>query len=679
MRDIVNEGKSTEVDQPQYVDNDLARAEELLQVQKYISNEEFNELNELRQQITEYDAILEYLEKIKAENIDITKEQANINYSEASKAYQNEINAKNKILALTKKINIVEKTDDKKKDIASLQNYIQLLENKAVNQNDINNLKLIENSLDKDGKLSQEQINQLEEIENKNIIQLNQEMIKRLALAKAITVAENGTQEEIQEAYNKYLAIYNTKIDNNKRKGEITDLIQGLSTVTSLLTSISGIVKTLNDDDLSFGEKAEQVISVLLMNLPMLLMNLNSLKNLLPAIAGATNKAAIAMGAEGVTAASGFGTSLMGIISIAGPYVLAIGAVIGVVYALVKAYNADADAAREAKKQAEELKNEYESIKESYQNVLDTVSDYTESLNALKKLEKGTLEWKQAVLELNEQVLNLIDKYPELAKFVTSQDGVLGLTQQGVNSLLQNQWNIVQSAYQASNYANVRSNNADLKLAKTNFQRSFTYQAQREIGTTAQPFSSYNQNNPFSSQNSITKNITQEEINKLINALDKNGLSILENEETLKKATGFNDNLTKALIDNRSAVENLNTAVINNTNSNQVLQTSILQSKLSQQSGGFNKLSSGDQERIVKALTPEVEKARARLEKSNKFDNISDDELHEQYADLMGYNKDQIKDKWGKAIFKDINNENVEVKDSLMREILAQNAALKIH
>ena len=93
MRDIVNEGKSTEVDQPQYVDNDLARAEELLQVQKYISNEEFNELNELRQQITEYDAILEYLEKIKAENIDITKEQANINYSEASKAYQNEINA----------------------------------------------------------------------------------------------------------------------------------------------------------------------------------------------------------------------------------------------------------------------------------------------------------------------------------------------------------------------------------------------------------------------------------------------------------------------------------------------------------------------------------------------------------------------------------------------------------
>lgn len=424
MRDIVNEGKSTEVDQPQYVDNDLARAEELLQVQKYISNEEFNELNELRQQITEYDAILEYLEKIKAENIDITKEQANINYSEASKAYQNEINAKNKILALTKKINIVEKTDDKKKDIASLQNYIQLLENKAVNQNDINNLKLIENSLDKDGKLSQEQINQLEEIENKNIIQLNQEMIKRLALAKAITVAENSTQEEIQEAYNKYLAIYNTKIDNNKRKGEITDLIQGLSTVTSLLTSISGIVKTLNDDDLSFGEKAEQVISVLLMNLPMLLMNLNSLKNLLPAITGATNKAAIAMGVEGVTAASSFGASLMGIIGVAAPYIAAIGAIVAIGYALVKAYNAEANALKEAE-------NNIKKANEAYDELKGNISNYESSYKDIKKLTEGTTEFYEAIVKSNEEAQKLIDNLGLIAgsQYTIDKNGLININE----------------------------------------------------------------------------------------------------------------------------------------------------------------------------------------------------------------------------------------------------------
>ena len=102
-------------------------------------------------------------------------------------------------------------------------------------------------------------------------------------------------------------------------------------------------------------------------NLPILLTNLNALRGLLPTIASLTNKAAIAMGAEGVTAASSFGSSLMGIISIVGPYVLAIGAVIGVAYALVKAYNADADAAQEATENAKKAKEEYEGIKQSYQ------------------------------------------------------------------------------------------------------------------------------------------------------------------------------------------------------------------------------------------------------------------------------------------------------------------------
>ena len=74
----------------------------------------------------------------------------------------------------------------------------------------------------------------------------------------------------------------------------------------------------------------------------------------------------MSMGVEGVTAASGLATSLKGIIRIAGPYALAIGAVIGVTYALIKAYNANSDAAKEAAENAKVVKEEYESIKNSY-------------------------------------------------------------------------------------------------------------------------------------------------------------------------------------------------------------------------------------------------------------------------------------------------------------------------
>lgn len=105
MREVVNQGESTEgaQDRPAYVDRDLDRAEELLQIQKYISNEEFNELNTLRQKIAEQDAILQHLadEEILAGNI--TKEQAAADYKKASDAYREQVKSQQEILRLTKR------------------------------------------------------------------------------------------------------------------------------------------------------------------------------------------------------------------------------------------------------------------------------------------------------------------------------------------------------------------------------------------------------------------------------------------------------------------------------------------------------------------------------------------------------------------------------------------------
>jgi hypothetical protein len=39
----------------------------------------------------------------------------------------------------------------------------------------------------------------------------------------------------------------------------------------------------------------------------------------------------------------------------------------------------------------------------------------------LNGLIKGTTEWKSAVEDLNEEVINLIREYPELAKFVKNK------------------------------------------------------------------------------------------------------------------------------------------------------------------------------------------------------------------------------------------------------------------
>jgi hypothetical protein len=45
--------------------------------------------------------------------------------------------------------------------------------------------------------------------------------------------------------------------------------------------------------------------------------------------------------------------------------------------------------------------------------------------DTLEELTRGTKEWNEAVLQINNSVLSLIDKYPELAQFVQGKEGVL--------------------------------------------------------------------------------------------------------------------------------------------------------------------------------------------------------------------------------------------------------------
>ena len=518
MRDIVNEGKATDVDQPQYVDNDLERAEELLQIQKYISNEEFNELNTLRQQVTEYDAIIEALENIKVKNKDnLTFKQAEDQYKESAKNYEIQIASKNKILNLAEKINQVEKRgnqENKKEAIKNLQEEIGLLKTYYTQGEQNKNLKIIENTLKEKGKISEEQINTIIKLEDQTIVNLNKKQLERLALAKAIKAVEDGTEKDLYETYNKYLAIYNTKIDSNKRKGEITDLVQGLSTLTGLLTSISGIVKTLNNEDLTIGEKAEQIISVLIGNLPLLLMNLKSLKGLLPAIAGATNKAAIAMGAEGVTAASGFGASLMGVIKVAGPYALAIGAIVGAIYLLVKASKAEQEEIDKLKEAATALSEKSKEVKSNIESINNDFDKYKSALSTLESCTEKTQEWDSALKEVNTSALAILDKYPDLAKIphlFSRIDGALTLNQSVLDDYLEKQERsaaIIQSA------SLMTSSIASNRQAKKDTE-DLINEIQSSIYTTDQRYTSYANTGQYN-------NIDTKEIKRAVEIVSNN-------------------------------------------------------------------------------------------------------------------------------------------------------------
>ena len=67
---------------------------------------------------------------------------------------------------------------------------------------------------------------------------------------------------------------------------------------------------------------------------------------------------------------------------------------------------------------------------ENYQNLKESLSQLEEDTNTIQTLTSGTQEWRDAVKNVNQQMMDLIDKYPELARFIKIENGVLGWADQ---------------------------------------------------------------------------------------------------------------------------------------------------------------------------------------------------------------------------------------------------------
>lgn len=83
----------------------------------------------------------------------------------------------------------------------------------------------------------------------------------------------------------------------------------------------------------------------------------------------------------------------------------------------LKKATAAADAARESA----------DGLNESYQNLKTSLNSLNYAQDELENLAQGTDAWREAVEKVNDQVLELINQYPELAKYVEQENGVLSI------------------------------------------------------------------------------------------------------------------------------------------------------------------------------------------------------------------------------------------------------------
>lgn len=271
-----------------------------------------------------------------------------------------------------------------------------------------------------------------------------------------------------------------TKVD---KMAVVSEIGNGLMSVQMGVSSVVSAINAVNDEDLSGWEKFSSILMSLSMGLPMILNGLLKFGALISAksitkitglenlgkdviqklLSSAGDKSQI----EAILKKAGIGdeiikstvdqvdkasTGLPGLINklgsklskagsvIAGfltnPIALgvaaAVAAVGATVYLAVTERKRQATAAMEAAAQsAKEASAAYEELKGKVENLKSSYSEYSSILKTLGNLKTGTAEWTEAVVELNNQVLELLKTYPQLAEYINNNNGILTIDAEG--------------------------------------------------------------------------------------------------------------------------------------------------------------------------------------------------------------------------------------------------------
>ena len=292
---------------------------------------------------------------------------------------------------------------------------------------------------------------------------------------------------------------------------------------------------------------------------------------------------------------------------------LIIAAVGGLIAGIVKLINVIADSTPEARlaatqAAAEKAGEAADIAADKYNNLREALNSIGEHTSDLDGLVEGTQEWKEAVSELNNEVLKLLEDYPELAQFMSREDGVLTIDYnkevngQKASDVLGSYRKEMNDAQTAQLMANKAVSEAQVTVDTSNLKKeisSINDLGQQNIERIARAFGNgeiaLNEDGTFDFSSYDTGLMPAQE-----RALNENIDLLREYSNSLMAAEVAQDNYNQAIVD--SALENTN---------------------LSKSEKAFtSQIWSNDK------IDAEIEKAKANVDMSNWKD---------EYAQSQGY------------------------------------------
>lgn len=422
---------------------------------------------------------------------------------------------------------------------------------------------------------------------------------------------------------------------------------QAFSSAMMVLNGFSSIIDTLNNQDMSFGEKFMSVLTTMSMMIPSAIGSITALKKAKAELAGvekvsfATHLASllglkaenvelnkqgkltianvVAKKLENVKKGEGVAAtwaqvvaniaqaaSMPPLLVLTLALVAAIGILVLAVWGIVKAFEAWKASTPEgklndAKERAEELNTALEDAKTSADALRTSLESYDSAVKTLDECTKGTEEFNEALQKVNNEVLDLMTQYPELASMINEygesaigrgKNGELTVADWAKQNLKDAANQRVLTAQAAAIGANQSVRSAQIEVDKKDLGRAI---ADGMYSTYQYDDSAYNNSNYvgslIASNHSAFEGKTKEELVKTLTELfNDNGIVASADawaDQIIDLQSDFGD-LTSAIEANTKATEIENqTIAANALANNETIQKSGMAEEISKASGSI--------------------------------------------------------------------------------------------
>lgn len=282
--------------------------------------------------------------------------------------------------------------------------------------------------------------------------------------------------------------------------------------------------------------------------------------------------------------------NLKNLVVVWGPVILAFSTAAAMIGAMVYEHEKANIAAEKAAESAKRASDAYKEASSNLEELKSNIDTYKDSKIALDEMTQGTEEWNSKLRETNELVLEMLDKYPELAQYVkTNSEGLLEITD--TDKIIEAQQKRTNFASMAANSAILNANQAKLEADKEDFYNKFADKAL--IQTLGVTVATVGVGMLPAAAATADDYLSEQQIDHLINAINETNGTILSNKEQLIKTYGISDKLAESLLetDNKKELLDMANQLKSNTEQLKLRNQQDFQNYLLSNKEGFSELS----------------------------------------------------------------------------------------